>query len=286
MIMAQNRTTDDRQIRIGAQHIMGKLFYKVKQLHKGIVLDFHRRVLAVKHDAVLIIIHIGRILKSPSAAVDRQRNDPVILTCRMIDTTCITLVFHTKQTFRITALLCQPCRRNRFGVFFRLGQIDRNIQIAVFRWRYPLFIPANTVSSNIVRVLTEFIKEIRRCFRGLFIFLMKPADDLAGTPYQTAHDLCVKQIPINDTILLQDPVFHRIIHHFRQKIRQPFDRLFFCLFYLFPESIGIIFYPEQLQQPVCRINFILCRHQTCQKSILHQFTDFILNHCPDCLPFL
>ena len=113
--------------------------------------------------------------KSPSAAVDRQRNDPVILTRRMIDTTCITLVFHTKQTFRIAALLCQPCRRNRFGVFFRLGQIDRNIQIAVFRWRYPLFIPANTVSSNIVRVLTEFIKEIRRCFRGLFIFLMKPA---------------------------------------------------------------------------------------------------------------
>ena len=46
------------------------------------------------------------------------------------------------------------------------------------------------------------------------------------------------------------------------------------------------FYLEQLQQPVCRINFILCRYQTCQKSILHQFTDFILNHCPDCLPFL
>ena len=137
-----------------------------------------------------------------------------------------------------------------------------------------------------VNLLTEFIKEIRRCFRGLFIFLIKPADDLAGTPYQTAHDLCVKQIPINDTILLQDPVFHRIIHHFRQKIRQPFDRLFFCLFYLFPESIGIIFYLEQLQQPICRINFILCRYQTCQKSILHQFTDFILNHCPDCLPFL
>lgn len=99
MIMAQNRTADDRQIRIGAEHIMRKLLYKVKQLHKGIVLDFHRRVLAVKHDAVLIIIHIGRILKSPSAAVDRQRNDPVILTRRMIDTTCITLVSTQSRHF-------------------------------------------------------------------------------------------------------------------------------------------------------------------------------------------
>ena len=94
MIMAQNRTADDRQIRIGAEHIMRKLFYKVKQLHKGIVLDFHRRVLAVKHDAVLIIIHIGRILEAELLSAHGQGDDPVVVPGRMVCPPGIAHVLH------------------------------------------------------------------------------------------------------------------------------------------------------------------------------------------------
>ena len=36
--------------------------------------------------------------------VDRYRNDPVVLSCRMVHTSCISLVFFAEKAFWITAL--------------------------------------------------------------------------------------------------------------------------------------------------------------------------------------
>ena len=48
----------------------------------------------------------------------------------------ITVLFFLPFTKTImNLLLCQPCRRNRFGVFFRLGQIDRNIFLEKWIWK-------------------------------------------------------------------------------------------------------------------------------------------------------
>ena len=58
---------------------MRELLYEIKQLTEGRMLDFHRHMLRVKYDAVLIIIYIRRILESPLAAIDGHRNDAVVL---------------------------------------------------------------------------------------------------------------------------------------------------------------------------------------------------------------
>ena len=58
MIMTQNRSADDRKIRIGAYKVVRKLGHKIKKLSKRCTLDLHRCVLTVKNDTMLIVIYI------------------------------------------------------------------------------------------------------------------------------------------------------------------------------------------------------------------------------------
>ena len=60
-------------------------------------------MLTVKDDAMLIVIHIWGILKSPGTVIYSDRNDSVILSGRMINSSCISFVLRAKKTFRITA---------------------------------------------------------------------------------------------------------------------------------------------------------------------------------------
>ena len=169
MVMTQNRTADNRQIRIGTHKIMRKLFYEIKQLTERVVLYLHRNMSGVENDTMLVIIYIRRILESPSASVNRYGYDSVILPCRMIDPARITFIFHAEKTLRIAALLRVFCRRNRFRVLLRFGKINGNIQITVLRRCNPFLVFFDAVSSDIIRVLAQLIEIIRRFLRALFI---------------------------------------------------------------------------------------------------------------------
>ena len=78
-------------------------------------------MLSVKYDTVLIVVHIGRILEAPSAVIDRNRNNPVVLSGRMVQASRIPLVLHTEQALRVAARLRILCRRNGLGILLRLG---------------------------------------------------------------------------------------------------------------------------------------------------------------------
>ena len=99
--MAEDRTPNNRQICIGAYEIMRKLLYKRKQLLKGLMLDLHWNMLAVKYDAVLIVIYIRRILESPLTSLNSDRDDPVVLSGRMVQSACIAFIFAAELTLRI-----------------------------------------------------------------------------------------------------------------------------------------------------------------------------------------
>ena len=158
--MAQNGASHNRQIRIGAYKIMGELFHKIQQFAKCIVLYLHWNMLTVKYDTMFVIVYIGRILHIPVAVLNRHRHNPVVLPRRMIQPTSVAFVLFAEQTFGITTLLGELRRRDSFGIFFRLGQIDRNVQTAVFRFCRPLSVLCDTVSADIVRILAELIVKI------------------------------------------------------------------------------------------------------------------------------
>jgi len=132
---------------------MRKQFYEIKQFDKGVSINLHRSMLAVEHDAMLIVIYIWRILEAPWCIVDRDRNDSVILSCRMIDTTCISFILRTKETFWIAACFRIFCCCDRFWIFFRFGKINGNINFAIRAVYFPFLIFLYTIAANIVAVL-------------------------------------------------------------------------------------------------------------------------------------
>ena len=85
---------------------MWELLHKIKQLSEGSALDLHRGMVRVEYDAVLVVVNIRRILEEPVTLVDGHRNDAVVLSRRMVDASCVSLVFLAQEAFRIAALLC------------------------------------------------------------------------------------------------------------------------------------------------------------------------------------
>ena len=99
---------------------MGELADKIKQLLKGGFFNLHGNVLAIKHDAVFIVIHIGRILEAPLAVIDPDRDHTVVIAGRMVSPSCISHIFHAQLAFGITALFCLSCCCNGLWILFRL----------------------------------------------------------------------------------------------------------------------------------------------------------------------
>ena len=156
---------------------MGELHHKIKQLAERRALDLHRRMLTVEHNAVLVVIHIGAVLKVPTAFVDRQGDNTVIFARGMVHAARIALVFLAELALRVGALRREARCRDGLRVFFRLREVDCDIQIAVRRFGDPFQIARDAVAADIVGILAETIKSIvNKEFIILFLLLTTFAD--------------------------------------------------------------------------------------------------------------
>ena len=194
---------------------MGKELDEVKQLHKCGPLDLHRHMLPVEYDTVLIVIYIRRILESPLAVVDRNRNDPVILPCRMVQAARISFILHAQQALGITAGLGVLCRGNGLGILLRLGQVDGDVDLSIGGIHFPFHIFLHAVAPDIVAVLAELIIVVRGLLRGYLIFLRKCLLYLGRPWKQAVHKPRVKEVPVSDTVL-DNPSFYCLIQQFLQ----------------------------------------------------------------------
>ena len=154
MIMTQDGTSHNRKVCIGTDKVMRKQFDEIKQLDKCGTLNLHRNMLIIEQNTMFIIINIRRILEAPRTVIDRQRNRPVILSCRMIDSSCVPHIFLAEQTLWITALFRLFCCGYRLRIFLRLGEINRNINITINAWGFPPYILLNPITADIISILT------------------------------------------------------------------------------------------------------------------------------------
>ena len=83
MLVGENGSPYNGQIRIGTNKIVWELLQKIKQLFKHGPVDHHLHMPAVKQNAMLMIVPIGRVLEEPLLLLDLHRNRPEILSCRM-----------------------------------------------------------------------------------------------------------------------------------------------------------------------------------------------------------
>ena len=84
-----------------------------------------------KYDAVLIVIHVGRVLQEPGLSVNGDGDRPVVLAGGMIQTSRVALVAVAELAPGVGGGGQVPGCRDGLGIFFRLGQIDGDVQFSV-----------------------------------------------------------------------------------------------------------------------------------------------------------
>ena len=259
--MAQDRSAHDGKICVGTQKIMRELTYKVEQFHECRTVDLHRHVFSVQHDAVLIVIYIGRILETPAAAVNGDWNDPVVFSGGMVHSSGVPFILHTELAFGISGSLAVSGSGNRLGILLRLGQIDGNVYFTIFRIDFPFLVLAYPVAADIIAVLAELIEIVCGCLRRFLIFLPESLLHLGRPRGQTVHDLSVEKIPVSNAVFDNAPAAGFVQEVFQDIFQGLFrNRLRFC----------ILVFSEQIQKKVGGIYFFAFWQQAGRDSVLYQ----------------
>ncbi len=132
---------------------MRELFYKIKELAECPMLNFHRDMLRIEHDAVLVVIYIRGILEAPFAVLDGYRDDPVVLPGGMVDAARITFILHAEQALGVAALLGVFSGSDSLGILLRLGKVDGDIHFTVRGLGLPFYVLGNAVTADVIAVL-------------------------------------------------------------------------------------------------------------------------------------
>ena len=210
--MAENAAAHDGQVGVAAHEIVGEQAHEIQQLAEGSTLDLHGSVLVVEHNAVLVVVDVGAVLQVPSAVVDGERDDAVILAGGVVHAACIAFVLGAELALGVGALGSQFGGGNGLGVFFGLREVDGDIQIAVGGLGDPLHVPLDAVAADVIGILAEFIEPVGGGLGALFLVpLLKVGADNGGARGQHAHQLGVKQVTGGGIVLAHAPG-HGIVH--------------------------------------------------------------------------
>ena len=197
VVVGEDGAADDGQVGIGAQEVMRELLHKVEQAHEALVGDLHGHVLPVEHDAVLIIIGIGRILQIPGIAAQTQGHDAVVLPGREARTPGVARVLHAEHAAGVARLLGVALCGDVPGILLRLGEVDGDLQLAAGRIVEEAHVLGDAVHADVVHILAQLIEVVRGGLRALFaIQAHKALADQLGMGGQRAHDLRGKQIAL------------------------------------------------------------------------------------------
>ena len=219
MVVAQNRAADDGQIRVRAEEIMREQLRKVQQPAERRRADAHGRMLGVEDDAVLVVIDVGGILQIPAAAVQLKGDDAVVLPGGMVHAARVALVFRAQGAFGIAGLRRELGRGDGARVLLGLGEVDGDVQLAVFAGVGPLFILRDAVAADVVGVLAEAVEPVGRLLRGDLVERMEAGADLVRPGRQHPHELRVEQIA-GDLIIRADAAGDGIAGQHLQNIGQ------------------------------------------------------------------
>ena len=270
MLVAQDRTADDRQIRVGADKIVRELRHKVEQLVKHRGVDHHWYMLFVKHDAVLVIVAVGRILQIPRLPVDLDRYGTEILTGRVVLISCKSHIFRAKLTFWIRGRFARACLGDIARIFFGLRAVDGDVQHAVVGIAFPLHILGDSSGAYIVGLLADVIIPVGRLFRRFFISDLKIADNLTRHRRYDTHQQGVEQIAVGSGIL-DHAVFAGIVD---QRLQQ-FVHGSACIFNGFVLPVVDV---QRVHQLIADNQFIYFFNEVVFDRVIDQFLNTCVNH--------
>ena len=171
---------------------------EIEQAAEGRAVDFHRTVLGAERDAVLVIVDIGGILQKPVLARERDRDQAVVFARGIIGAAGIALGLAAELALGIAGGLGAARRGDRARVLLGLGEVDRDVKLAVFGLGLPLAVLRDAVAADIVAVAAESIIPVGRSLGILGVKRAETSDHLGGTRRQYAHEARVQQVAARD----------------------------------------------------------------------------------------
>ena len=211
VVVAQDRAADDGQVRVGPEEVVRELSDEVEEFAERRAVDLHGHVFTVQDDAVLVVVDIRRVLEAPVALVDGDGDDAVVLPRRVVHPSGIALVLEAQLALRVRALLRGLGSRDISRVLLRFREVDRDVDIAELARHAPADVLRHARGTDVVRVLTEPVKPVRRLLGRFTVQASERPDDLRRPRRDHAHEGRVKEVASGDALALQKALFRGIV---------------------------------------------------------------------------
>ena len=260
VLVAENAAAHDGQIGVGADKIMGEQGHKVQQLAECRLVDDHGGMLGVEDDAVLVIVDVGAVLQVPVGPGDGHGDNPVVLPGGMVHPARVALVFRTEHTLGIARLGSQLGGGDGLGILLGLGEVDGDIQFAIFCSRFPAQIFFDAVTADVVRVPAQLVVPVRSFLGAFGIESSEFGPDLPGQGRQNAHELRVEQVPGGDIVLANAPGDGVVQQALQNVLQRKVVRL----------RRFIAVQLQHLQQLVGDVGFVAALDEAGVQTVLHQ----------------
>ena len=244
--------------------------HEIEKVLEAAAADLHRDVLAVQHDAVLVVVRVRAVLHEPAMTREADRDQAVRLARRMADMAGIAFVFAAEQALRVfrrflLARLCDVAR-----IFFRLRQVDRDVEVAIFGRRLPDDILVDAILADIVRRDGHLVELIRRGLRAARVVSLPAADDFGRARHHAIHDARIKEVVLLRRIL-DDAFLGRIAEHFLENRQCRRQSLFDVVFRR--ELVDF----QEVDEAVRRIVTVLFLHELALDGEMKEAVDFMID---------
>ena len=271
VVVGQDGAAHDGQVGVGAHEVVGELTHKVQELTEAGLVNFHGGVLAVEADAVLVVVHIGGVLQEPGRAVDGDGHDAVVLTGGVVHPAGIALILRAQLAAGIGGGGQVPGSGNGLGVLLGFGQVDGDVQLAVLGGSLPLHVLGNAVPADVIGVLAELIVPVGGLLGVFRTQSLELLNDLGRAGSESAHDLGVKQVAVDDGVLLHHATLVSVVHQLVQHGGQVHLTHFLA-------GGGVAVQLQHLQQGVQSPQLLTGLDQLFFQSIGQQFFNGVVDH--------
>ena len=137
----------------------------------------------------------------------------MIFSCREIKTPKIPLTFPAKHTGRVRMRSRLSKKSDLLRILFRLTQVNRDIQFLVRTLYLIADILFDTITADIVIILTELIKIFGSLLRRRCIFVPKTLSNIGRSVRKNPHNPCIKKILCNCTVVFHDALYQGIVQN-------------------------------------------------------------------------
>ena len=221
MLMGQDRTADDRQVRVGSDEVVRQDLDELKQPAEGHWIDLHRHMILFQQDAVLLIVGVRAVLQIPVLALQMHRDLSQVLPCRMIEASRVAHVFRAKQALRIARALHSQQLGDHARILLRLGEVDRDLHVAVAARGFPVQILLDPLRHHIVVGAGEMVEIFGSFLRVFRLKRLEGFRNLRRSRRQKAHDLRVHQVAVGHVFSVDHaPIDHVIQDLLQDRIRR------------------------------------------------------------------